>query len=88
MRSLRKVVIKEVSVPVVGAPLTGSVFDRFPQSSGVTLPVSTPLRSLRPFYVSALDDHRQGRPVWCEGDVACRRCIRRVGRAALVSETS
>ena len=30
--SLRKVVIEEVLVPVVGAPTTGSVFDRFPQS--------------------------------------------------------
>ena len=61
--SLRKVVIEEVLVPVVGAPTTGSVFDRFPQSSGMTRLVSTPLRSLRAFYVSALDDHRQGRPV-------------------------
>ena len=61
--SLRKVVIEEVLVPVVGAPTTGGVFDRFPQRSGMTRLVSTPPRSLRPFYVSALDDHRQGRPV-------------------------
>ena len=61
--SLRKVVIEDVLVPVVGAPTTGGVFDRFPQSSGMTRLVSTPLRSLEAFYVSALDDHRQGRPV-------------------------
>ena len=47
--SLRKVVIEEVLVPVVGAPKTGGVFDRFLQSSGMTRLVSTLLRSLRPF---------------------------------------
>ena len=34
--SLRKVLIEEVLVPVVGAPANGGVFDRFPQSSGMT----------------------------------------------------
>ena len=47
--SLRKVVIEEVLVPLVGAPVTGGVFDRFLQSSDMTRLVSTPLRSLMPF---------------------------------------
>ena len=43
------VMTEEVLVPGVGAPTTGSVFDRFPQSSGMMRLVSTPLWSLRPF---------------------------------------
>ena len=43
------VMTEEVLVPVVGASATGCVFDRFPQSSGMTRLVSTPLRILRPF---------------------------------------
>ena len=43
------VMTEEVLVPVVGAPTTGGVFDRFPQSSGMMRIVSTPLWSLRPF---------------------------------------
>ena len=43
------VMTEEVLVPVVGAPTTGGVFDRFPQSSGTARLVSTPLWSLRPF---------------------------------------
>ena len=39
---------EQVLVPVVGAPATGGVFDRFPQSSGKMRLVSTPLWSLRP----------------------------------------
>ena len=46
--TLRDVVAEEVLVPVVGAPTTGGVFDRFPQSSGMMRLVSTPLWSLRP----------------------------------------
>ena len=42
--SFRKVVIEEVLVPIVGAPTTGGVFDRFLQSSGMTRLVSSPLR--------------------------------------------
>ena len=47
--TLRGAVAEEVLVPVVGAPSTGGVFDRFPQSSGMMRLVSTPLWSLRPF---------------------------------------
>ena len=47
--TLRDAVAEEVLVPVVGAPTTGCVFDRFPRSSGMTRLVSTPLWSLRPF---------------------------------------
>ena len=47
--TLRDAVAEEVLVSVVGAPTTGSVFDRFPQSSGMMRFVSTPLWSLRPF---------------------------------------
>ena len=57
--SLRKVVIEAVLVPVVGAPLIGGVFDRFPQSSGMTRLVSTPPWSLRPFMCPLW----KGRPV-------------------------
>ena len=46
--ALRKVVIEEVLVPVEGAPTTGCVFGRFPQSSGMSRFVRTPQRSLRP----------------------------------------
>ena len=46
-RPLRDAVAEEVLVPVVGAPTTGGVFDRFPQSSGRMRFVSTPLWSLR-----------------------------------------
>ena len=35
--TLRDAVAEEVLVPVVGAPMTGGVFDRFPQSSGRSL---------------------------------------------------
>ena len=45
--TLRGVVAEEVVIPVVGAPTTGCVFDRFPQSSGRMRFVSTPLWSLR-----------------------------------------
>ena len=46
--TLRDAVAEEVLVPVVGAPTTRGVFDRFPQSSGRMRLVSTPLWSLRP----------------------------------------
>ena len=62
--SLRKVVIEEVLVPVVRAPTTGGVFDRFPQSpAGNDAPCEYSAAEFEAFYVSALDDHRQGRPV-------------------------
>ena len=46
--TLRDAVAEEVLVPAWGAPTTGCVCDRFPQSSGRMRLGSTPLWSLRP----------------------------------------
>ena len=85
--SLRKVVIDKVLVPVVGAPTTRGVFDRFPQSLGMTRHVSTPLLSLRPSMCplwmtigkAALTETRV---MWYADDAFCR-----ARGAALVLET-
>ena len=45
--TLDDVMTEEVLVPAKGAPQTGGVFDRFPQSLGRMRLVSTPLWSLR-----------------------------------------
>ena len=93
--SFRKLVIEEVWVPVVGAPMTGGVFDRFPQSSDMTRLLTTPLRRLRPFMCplwltigkAALSDTRV---MWYADDAYAaqeerRSYLRRANRGGVVN---
>ena len=43
--------------------MTGGVFDRFPAEPGYDAPREYSAAEFETFYVFALDDHRQGRPV-------------------------